>query len=138
MENDDIISEIEKRLISSCNIVENSLFRDWYTTKLIHDNGNFEQLFEPNMDNFLEIFGQYQFSFKIEKKYMVWRLLKGPNKMYCICHSGGTFYEVYYSANKSKFNDDEKIGMTIIKFIEFVFQKLSQLAKEDSKVVKSA
>lgn len=125
MENEEIISEIEKRLISSCNIVENNMFRDWFTSNLVGENCDFEKLFEPNAEHFLKIFGKHQFSFTIDKHYMVWRLLKGPYKMYCISHSSGTFYEVFYSSSKNKFNDDVKIGETIISFIEFVLHKLA-------------
>lgn len=125
MHNDEIITEIEKRLVSSCNVVENKLFRGWFTNNLAANSNEFEQLFEPNIENFQEIFGKHQFSFNIDKQYLVWRLIKGPYKMYCISHNSGTFYEVFYSANRQNFNDDIKIGETIIIFLEFVIRKLS-------------
>jgi len=125
MNNDEIVTEIEKRLVSSCNVVENNLFRDWFTCNLAADSNEFERLFEPNIESFQEIFGRHQFSFNIDKQYLVWRLIKGPYKMYCISHNSGTFYEVFYSANRKNFNDDIEIGKTIISFLEFVIRKLS-------------
>ncbi len=125
MQSEEVIAEIEKRLISACNIVENEVFRDWFTENLTDEDSQFERLFEPNMDTFQKVFGQHQFSFTLDKQYMVWRLLMGQHKLYCISHQGGTFYEVFYSSSRSKFNEDEKIGRTIITFIEFIMQKLT-------------
>ena len=124
MNDDEIINEIEKRLVSSCNIVENNLFRDWFTSNLVASDNSFEKLFEPNTEHFQKIFGKHQFSFNIDKQYMVWRLLKGPNKLYCISHNGGTFYEIFYASSKKNFNEDIKVGETIISFIEFILLKL--------------
>lgn len=125
MRDDEIISEIEKRLVSSCNIVENNIFRDWFTNKLLIEDNRFEQLFEPNTEHFQKFFGNHQFSFNIDKQYMVWRLLKGPYKLYCISHNSGTFYEIFYSSSKQNFNDDIQMGETIIFFLEFILLKLT-------------
>ena len=132
MNDDEIINEIEKRLVSSCNIVENNIFRDWFTSNLALSDSSIEKLFEPNTENFQKIFGKHQFSFNIDKQYMVWRLLQGPNKLYCISHNGGTFYEIFYASGSSKFNNDIKIGGTIIIFIEFILQKLTSTAEENT------
>ena len=113
MGSSNIIEEIEKRLMFSCNVMENEHCINWLTDNITGDNDQHEILFQPNVDNFREIFGQHQFSFKIDKEYFVWRLQKGADKIYCISHEDGTFYEIYYAAGKRKFVDDEKIGKTI-------------------------
>ncbi len=125
MEGHQIIEEIEKRLMFSCNVMENQHCIDWLTDGMTKDDESYEQLFQPNVDQFRELFGQHQFSFQLDKEYFVWRLQKGADKMYCISHEEGTFYEIFYSAGKKKLNDDEKMGSTIIAFLDYVLARLS-------------
>lgn len=120
-----IIEEIEKRLMFSCNIMENEHCIKWLTGGMQHDENSQDRLFEPNVDIFQKLFGRHQFSFKLDKEYFVWRLNKGTQKMYCIAHEEGTFYEMYYSSGKQRFVDDEKVGQTIVEFLDFVLDRIS-------------
>ena len=124
MDHTQVIEEIEKKLMFSCNIMENEHCLDWLTRKLTEDEAH-EQLFYPNVDKFKKIFNHHQFSFNLDKDYYVWRLQKGADKMYCISHSEGTFYEIFYNGGKKRFGNDEKIGESIIAFLDFVLGKLS-------------
>lgn len=120
-----IIEEIEKRLMFSCNIMENEHCIRWLTGSMLHDENAQDMLFEPNIEKFQKVFGRHQFSFKLDKEYFVWRLNKGNQKMYCIAHEEGTFYEVYYSASKQRFAADEKAGETIIEFLDYVLLRIT-------------
>lgn len=120
-----IIEEIEKRLMFSRNIMENEHCIEWLTGSLSTEESEQELLFEPNKEKFQRLFGNHQFSFNLDKEYLVWRLNKGSQKMYCIAHQEGTFYQVFYSSGKQKFAEDEYAGKMIIEFLDFVRQRLS-------------
>ncbi len=120
-----IISEIEKRLMFSCNIMENEHCIKWLTGGMTGDEDMQDKLFEPNIENFQSLFGRHQFSFKLDKEYFVWRLNKGNQKMYCIAHEEGTFYEVYYSSSRQRFAEDSNAGEMIIEFLDFVLDRLN-------------
>lgn len=124
MGSNNIIEEIEKRLMFSCNVMENEHCINWLTDNIADEDNKHEMLFQPNVEIFREIFGQHQFSFKIDKEYFVWRLQKGADKIYCISHPEGTFYEIYYAAGKRRFVDDVEIGKRTIEFLDYVLDRL--------------
>lgn len=122
---DQIIEEIEKRLMFSCNIMHNEHCINWLTEAMVKGDESQDVLFSPNVESFKKIFGKYQFSFNLDKEYFVWRLSKGNEKMYCIAHEEGTFYQVFYSSGKTRFASDEKMGGTIVEFLDYVLERLT-------------
>jgi len=125
MSGQQIIEEIEKRLMFSCNIMQNEHCINWLTDGMVNDDESQEILFAPNVEKFQKSLGKHQFSFKLDKEYYVWRLSKGSQKMYCIAHEEGTFYQVFYSSGKSRFSADEKMGTTIVEFLDYVLERLT-------------
>ncbi len=127
MSGQQIIEEIEKRLMFSCNIMENEHCIRWLTGSMVSGDDQQDCLFEPNIDKFQSLFGRHQFSFKLDKEYFVWRLNKGQQKLYCIAHEEGTFYEMYYTSGKRRFVEDIKAGETIVEFLDYVLKQLAPL-----------
>lgn len=120
-----IIEEIEKRLMFSCNIMLNEHCINWLTDGMVQGDEAQDVLFDSNVEKFQKIFGKHQFSFNLDKEYFVWRLNKGSEKMYCVAHEEGTFYQVFYSSGKTRFASDEKMGTTIVEFLDYVLERLT-------------
>jgi len=125
MAGNQIIEEIEKRLMFSCNIMLNEHCINWLTGGMVQGDEGQDILFGSNVERFQKIFGKHQFSFNLDKEYFVWRLNKGNEKMYCVAHEEGTFYQVFYSSGKTRFASDEKMGTTIVEFLDYVLERLT-------------
>lgn len=126
MVTDNIIEEIEKRLKFSRNIVGNEHFLDWFSSTMLDDSEEYERLFQPNIERFKALFGNQDFSFKLDRDYYVWRVETDKNKIYCISHDCGTFYQVFYSGSQQRFTEDQAIGASIVNFLKGLTTQMAQ------------